>query len=188
MTDDLSKNSRLRLALPMGRVRLPKFLYIILFVLGILVLIVNGLNFYLKNLKKPDINNVLIINRDSIDNFSSTYSEVQDDELPIKKDFLLNPMLSDWSVLLEGVIVNKSEDSFTLENKIEGYKDTSIEIKKCPDSEDILFKIFKEGLQVGSMNLVQLGVGLSVNGSGRIFESQDGNWGVCGNNFIINEH
>ena len=67
MTDDLSKINYPKLALPIGRIRLPKFLYIILFVLGILVLIVSGLNFYLKNLKEISTNKTSKISDDTID-------------------------------------------------------------------------------------------------------------------------
>ena len=52
MTDDLNKNSYLKLALPMGSVRVSKFLYIIVIILGVLVLIAGGLTFYLENSKK----------------------------------------------------------------------------------------------------------------------------------------
>jgi len=52
MTDDLSKNSYPKLALPIGKIKIPKFLYIILIGLIILILVVGGLYFYLENSKK----------------------------------------------------------------------------------------------------------------------------------------
>ena len=71
MIDNFGKKECFNLALPMGRVRLPKFLYIILFVLGILVLIAGGLNFYLKNFKK----NTTTINQTTIKLSKSEISE-----------------------------------------------------------------------------------------------------------------
>lgn len=52
MENNLNQNNCSKLALPMGSVRVPKFLYIILIILGFLVLIVGGMYFYFENSKK----------------------------------------------------------------------------------------------------------------------------------------
>jgi hypothetical protein len=57
MADNFSEKKYPRLALPTGKIRIPKFLYISLIVLVVLILIVGGLYFYLKN-SKSIINNV----------------------------------------------------------------------------------------------------------------------------------
>lgn len=59
MADNLSKNSYSKLALPMGSIRVSKFLYIILIILGVLVLIAGGLTFYLENSKKTKTNQIV---------------------------------------------------------------------------------------------------------------------------------
>jgi len=45
MVDDLSGNIKPELALPMGKFSVPKFLYFILIILGILILVVGGFYF-----------------------------------------------------------------------------------------------------------------------------------------------
>jgi len=49
MANDLNKKKYQRLALPVGKIKVPKFLYIFLIVLIILILVFGGLYFYLKN-------------------------------------------------------------------------------------------------------------------------------------------
>jgi len=51
MLNDLSENRRLKLALPIGRIRVPKFLYVILAILGVLILVAGGLNIYITKSK-----------------------------------------------------------------------------------------------------------------------------------------
>lgn len=62
MSNDLSENRHPKLALPIGRVRVPKFLYIILAILGVLVLFVGGLNIYITKSKKIDLISVKLTN------------------------------------------------------------------------------------------------------------------------------
>ena len=63
MPDDLIENNYSKLSLPVGRVKTSKFLYIILIILGVLVLIVGGLNLYLKNNSKKITENKIISNK-----------------------------------------------------------------------------------------------------------------------------
>ena len=68
MTDDLSKNSYPKLALPIGKIKIPKFLYFILIGLIILILVVGGLYFYLKNNSKKTIINSKTIKNETVAN------------------------------------------------------------------------------------------------------------------------
>ena len=86
MTDDLSKNNSSELALPMGKIRVPKFLYIILIVLGVLVLIVSGFNFYLKNLKEISTNKTSKISQNSIELNKSEVAKSVINWLNIERD------------------------------------------------------------------------------------------------------
>jgi len=52
MVDNLSEKKYQRLALPVGKIKIPKFLYFILIVLVILILVIGGSYFYLKNNSK----------------------------------------------------------------------------------------------------------------------------------------
>ncbi|MDD2225229.1 MAG: hypothetical protein PHP97_03630 [Candidatus Shapirobacteria bacterium] len=49
MADNLSEKKYQRLTLPMGKIKIPKFLYIILIILGVLILVVGVFYFYSKN-------------------------------------------------------------------------------------------------------------------------------------------
>ncbi|MFA6184971.1 MAG: hypothetical protein WCT51_02640 [Candidatus Shapirobacteria bacterium] len=187
MSNDLNENKYPKLALPIGRIKVPKFLYIILIVLGILVLTVGGLRVFLII---SDVTKSSTANQALVNDFSSTYSNIKDTELPIGTNILLNPMLKNWSVRVIGVVISKNNDSFILENKKDGYKNINIEIKKCPDREDIIFKIVRNingTKQSNDTNLDQLSVGSTMNGVGSIINSQNGDWIVCGTYFIINE-
>ncbi|MFA6185249.1 MAG: hypothetical protein WCT51_00010 [Candidatus Shapirobacteria bacterium] len=68
MTDDLSKNSCSKLALPIGRIKVLKFLYFILIVLGVLVLIIGGTYLYVKkDINKTSVNKTLTTNQDAVE-------------------------------------------------------------------------------------------------------------------------
>ena len=58
MLDNLSEKKYPRLALPVGKIKVPQFLYIFLIVLIIFILVVGGMNFYLENSKKSRTNNI----------------------------------------------------------------------------------------------------------------------------------
>ena len=63
-----------KLSLPVGKIKTPKFLYIILIILGVLVLIVGGLSLYLKNIKKStekSTKNVEVIDNKTMANKAS---------------------------------------------------------------------------------------------------------------------
>ncbi len=66
MSNDLIENRHPRLALPIGRIRVPKFLYITLAILGILVLVVGGLNIYITKLKITNLPPVKLTNLEII--------------------------------------------------------------------------------------------------------------------------
>lgn len=129
-----------------------------------------------------------IVSKTSVFDFSSTYSGINDTDLPIGTDILLNPILKDWSVRVTGVVVEKSNDSFVLENKVKGIENTKIEIKKCQDGQDIVFKIYEEATrQSRNVMFEQINVGTTMNGIGEIVQLPDGSWSVCGTHFIINK-
>lgn len=62
MSNDLIENGHPKLALPIGRVRVPKFLYIILAVLGVLILVIGGLNLYITKPKTAELVPVKLTN------------------------------------------------------------------------------------------------------------------------------
>lgn len=129
-----------------------------------------------------------IVNNTSMVDFSSTYLEVNDIELPIGTDILLNPILKDWTVRVIGVVVEKNNDSFVLENKVKGGENTKIEIKKCQDGQDIVFKIYEETTrQSRNVMFEQINVGTTMNGIGEIVQLPNGDWSVCGTHFIISK-
>ena len=68
MADNLSEKKYLRLALPVGKIKIPKFLYIILIGLIILILVVGGLYFYLENNSKKTILKSKIIKNETVTN------------------------------------------------------------------------------------------------------------------------
>jgi len=62
MSNDLSENRHPKLALPIGRIKVPKFLYIVLAVLLVLVLVVSGLNLYINKSKTTSLTPVRLTN------------------------------------------------------------------------------------------------------------------------------
>lgn len=184
MVNELSENKYPQCSLPSRKVKVSFYLYVTLTILVILIIMTVGLNVYLITSKTSKLQTV---SRDPTTDFSSTYLNIRDAELPIGTDILLNPMLKDWSVRVTGVVVKKNIDSFVLENIKNGYIDKNIEIKKCPDGKDVIFKIFKDGKLVKNVDWDQLNVGMVLNGIGRIIQTSDGGWSVCAKNFIIDE-
>lgn len=184
MLNDLSENEYPQCRLSLRKVKTPFYLYIVLTTLVVLIFIVFRINVYLNT---PRINKASTVNQAQVTDFSSTYSNIKDIELPIGTDILLNPMLKDWSVRVTGVVVKKSDDSFVLENVKNGYIDKNIEIKKCPNGKDITFKIFKDGKLVKSVDWDHLEIGTQLNGLGKIVQTLNGDWSICAKNFIIDE-
>ena len=52
MPNDVNENIRVKLALPAGKINVPKFLYVIVLILGFLILLVSLVNIYLSKQKK----------------------------------------------------------------------------------------------------------------------------------------
>ena len=65
------------LALPVGKIKIPKFLYIFLIILVVLVLIIGGLNFYLKKIKKTDISKTSTINSSVEESISANLNSLE---------------------------------------------------------------------------------------------------------------
>jgi len=91
MVNDLNKERYSKFALPLGKIKVPKYLYIFLIVLIILILIISGFYFYLKNNPKKTTTNKSVIKNEGIINKTDGLVDKSNSDLleKMSKDLIL---------------------------------------------------------------------------------------------------